>query len=256
MEQILKKAEAYDWISSIKKTLESHLSTVDFDPTKDDPEDTYFIRAIFPIMNDKLQEEIQKAVFWNYWDNGHFFQLDLHYLCNYIINTDNVNMGKSLLECAQYCKSIIQFLAMYRKETPEMVKEKEYREQLSTIDSELLELCEKLTLEHPDQQAEIENAYSGGIGEKATIEMKWNADLLRFFKGNELEMQGFLNGIQNKTDTTVIEKLIQAYNRGKISVFKHTKSDGLSVKDLWQCLYDLGYYKAVYNTFNRHFTPK
>ncbi len=171
MEQILKKADAYDWISSLKKTLENHLSKVAFDEIKDDDEDKYFIRAIFPIMNDQFQREIQNVVFWNYWNNGHVFQLDLHYLCNSIIDGDKVNMGKRLLECAQYCKSIIQFLTMYRKDTPEMVKEKEYREQLTEIGHELFELCERLILEHPDQQEEIKQAYKGNLAEIIEKEM-------------------------------------------------------------------------------------
>lgn len=83
-------------------------------------------------------------------------------------------------------------------------------------------------------------------------EMAWNENLLRFFKGNKNEMQRFLANIQGKGDKGVTDRLSYCYKHGVITIYKGSKSDNLNVISLHNCMRELGYYKAEYNTFNNN----
>ena len=87
-------------------------------------------------------------------------------------------------------------------------------------------------------------------------DMKWNDTLLEFFKNNKKKMFSFLDNIREHKDKDIAKKVKYCYNNDLITIYKGCKSDGMSVKDLYTCLKELGYLQVEYNTFNSYLDIK
>ncbi len=268
MEQILSKANAYNWINRLQDTLQKHKEAAiigEIAQDTDGTDDVYFSKVIMPIMNNKFQEEIYHATNFNIWNPQarNYQTLELSFLCAYIINNDKVNMGLSLLECAQYCQSINRIMVKMSDNGDEMIKEREYRESVNSIDTMLFELRGNLILENPERKNEINNAYMGLFVESEEAayseESKQpnngnqeNEELLFYFKNDSVIMQRFLDNIKGATPEMIIRKVNYCYCQGLLKVEKNAKGKE-SVKGFCECLQGLGYYSRTYKTFCESF---
>ena len=73
MEQILSKANAYNWINRLQDTLQKHKEAAiigEIAQDTDGTDDVYFSKVIMPIMNNKFQEEIYHATNFNIWNSS------------------------------------------------------------------------------------------------------------------------------------------------------------------------------------------
>ena len=273
MEQILSKADAYNWINRLQDTLQKHHEKAFFcfvAQDKDGNNDEYFRSFFTPLLCGTLQEEINKATILNYWipEKKTWWEVDLRYLRDYIINENNVGMGLLLLDCAHYCRSIVHIMRILIED--ETVYEKTYSETLNSIDKMFYELCVTLTLEFPDRKEEINNAYYNTYGEKeehipvqlskqhppteltvssnqsTETNLPFSDELLRIFKGNKEMMDLFLTKIKDGLEgAEIVRRINYLVGQGYIS-----KED--SRKQLWRVLHDeMGLYKKTYQAYNK-----